>query len=278
LLDEDGQDQFVLANVDSASASGQSQGFGGPLGIGALIDLGGGDTYVDTDSSEVLDRRPRGYVGYVQGAAWGGAGRQWSGGFGLLLDADGHDVYRSTNFAQGVGMDSGLGVLVDCWGDDEYFSKSYSQGNGLVSGAGILYDAAGNDHYRSRIGLAMGIGMDLGLGMLLEGSGNDVYTIEGEGEELSVGSCLGSACGQGAGWFIDIEGTDVYPESRNGVFDCDWSSTWRPPVPTVDLFIDAGQPGIKETYTAPGGHGPALGGMLILSAPTQTSNPSPSSP
>ena len=120
----------------------------------------------------------------------------------------------------------------------------------------------------------MGCGGDLGLGMLLEGSGDDVYAIEPEiGDSIPS---VASSYRQGAGWLLDLEGNDTYPDLRAQVSP-DSTVPWRAPVPGVSVFIDAGQPGTQETYTPCGGGGPALGGMLILPAPS-VSNPSLSTP
>jgi hypothetical protein len=271
LLDESGDDQFRLESLDAAFKSGQSQGFGGPLGAGALIDLEGNDTFVDTDT--LVIESDWGTQDFVQGAAWGGAGRQWSGGLGWLLDGKGNDTYHGMAAAQGVGTGGGLGVLADDSGNDAYWSNTFCQGFGEGLGTGILYDGSGRDRYRAQEA-AMGCGGDLGLGMLLEGSGDDVYAIEPEiGDSIPS---VASSYRQGAGWLLDLEGNDTYPDLRAQVSP-DSTVPWRAPVPGVSVFIDAGQPGTQETYTPCGGGGPALGGMLILPAPS-VSNPSLSTP
>lgn len=270
LLDGDGQDQFTLVGLDSAFAIGQSQGFGGPLGIGALIDLNGDDNYVDT--------HPRwgGPQDWVQGAAWGGNG-QWSGGFGWLLDAGGgNDTYKARLNAQGAGVGSGLGVLTDDAGNDEYWTEYQSQGFGWILGVGILYDGAGDDRHRAHDD-AIGCGKNLGMGMLLEGSGDDIYFFESEEETEDFSPNVASSESQGAGWLLDLEGNDTYPEGR-GIVKAASSVPWRAPAPGVCVFIDAGQPNTEETYTPCGGGGPAVGGVLILPAPKAATNPNPSSP
>ena len=270
LLDESGQDQFALLNVDAAFAIGQSQGFGGPLGVGTLIDLQGNDTYLYPDSLPSPDKKPEenhiyeAAWGSVQGVGYGDEGGRWSGGLGWLLDGSGDDIYHAMVIAQGVAYYSGLGILADRSGNDEYRGELLCQGAGAVLGTGILFDGSGNDHYRARQA-AMGLGLDLGRGMLLEGSGDDVYALEPGEEDIPILTLpsVGSSFRQGSGWVIDLEGKDTYPMECGGV-KSDSTVPWRAPVPGISVLIDAGQPAAEVTYTPPRGQGPALGGMLIL--------------
>jgi len=272
LLDESGHDEFRLESMDAAFLQGQSQGFGGPLGVGALIDLEGQDTFIDTDILAGSDATPH---GFAQGAAWGGGGHEWAGGLGWLLDVGGDDTYRGSTNAQGVGVGLGLGVLADVSGNDEYRSDAECQGAGRALGTGILYDGAGNDRYDARES-AMGSGSNLGLGMLLEGSGDDLYALEPSVTGTSLPS-VASSFQQGAGWLLDLEGNDTYPNIRGKVVPGS-SLPWRAPVPGVSVFIDASQPDIQETYSPCNGEGPAVGGMLILPSPNPATSASPSAP
>jgi hypothetical protein len=259
LLDEAGNDQYRIATIDPAFLRGASQGFGGPLGAGSLIDLHGNDAFTESDS---LAASSEDFQGYVQGASWGGESG-WAGGLGWLLNGDGDDTYQATVHGQGIGVGSGLGVLADVSGRDVYESRLESQGCGEQLGIGILYDGAGQDRYRA-LGGAMGFGDDLGLGMLLEGSGDDAYSLVPDGGEPSLPT-LASASRQGAGWLLDLEGNDAYPYLQGDVRS---GSTlpWRAPVPGVSVLMDAGQPQSETTYLPCRGDGPARGGTLILPA------------
>jgi hypothetical protein len=272
LLNESGHDQFRLESMDAAFLQGQSQGFGGPLGVGVLIDLEGQDAFIDTDILAGSDATPH---GFAQGAAWGGAGHEWAGGLGWLLDAGGDDTYRGSTNAQGVGVGLGLGVLADVSGNDEYLSEAQCLGAGSTLGTGILYDGAGNDRYDAREG-AMGSGSNLGLGMLLEGSGDDVYFLE-RSITATPAPSVASSFQQGAGWLLDLGGNDTYPNPRGEVVP-GLSVPWRAPVPGVSVLIDVGQPDTKETFSPCRSDGPAVGGILILSAPNPATPASPSAP
>jgi len=265
LLDEQGDDQFTLSDVDPAFTNGQAQGFGGPWGAGVLIDLTGNDTYTSMTS-----------VGFIQGASWNGSAK-WAGGVGLLLDGGGDDDYLAyaVHNAQGSANGSGLGVLSDLSGADTYSAVDLSQGSGERFGLGILYDREGSDHYQAHCG-AMGYGGDFGMGMLVEGSGNDAYESP-FGTPCPDKPSLAAASSQGAGWLLDLEGNDTYPGPGSQVIS-GATLPWRAPVPGVGVFIDAGQPDTKETYSPCTGNSPARGGTLILPVTNGAMNASPSSP
>jgi hypothetical protein len=67
LLDEGGDDERLVAGWNRDFPQGRSQGFGGPSGLGALIDLEGKDVYAVAAGDSVA--APSG--GFVQGAASG---------------------------------------------------------------------------------------------------------------------------------------------------------------------------------------------------------------
>ncbi|HET9234089.1 MAG TPA: hypothetical protein VFP10_08130 [Candidatus Eisenbacteria bacterium] len=265
LLDASGNDQYTLKTMDNAFPDGLAQGFGGPLGAGSLIDLGGNDRFVDSNTH--AERRDE-ITGLVQGAAWGG-GNAWAGGFGWLLDGSGNDFYEGVMHAQGAALGPGLGVLADVSGDDTYAAEARAQGFGERLGVGILYEGSGKDRYRARAA-AMGSGHDLGLGMLLEAGGDDAYVLEGNAVAGELPSVAGASL-QGAGWLLELEGNDSYPDVRGQVFSGS-GVPWRSPVPGVSVLIDVGQPDTQETYTPCSGQGPALGGTLILPTPNAVNN------
>jgi hypothetical protein len=268
LLDEAGDDHYNLEVLNDDFTFGQSQGFGGPEGCGVLIDLGGKDAFSAEDTSP----SPEAPRGFVQGASRGG-GNRWAGGFGMLLDGGGDDTYRAGLHAQGSGMGSGLGLLADRSGDDTYEAVGQCQGWGEHLGVGILFDEEGRDRYQAEWG-AMGSGEDLGLGMLLEMSGDDVYRIEGTPPEGAAPS-VASAYRQGAGWLLDLEGNDTYPELRGRVLPGS-TTPWRSPVPGVSVLIDGGQTSANGgSYVPCQGEGPGVGGMLILASPNASPGGTP---
>jgi hypothetical protein len=201
LVDAAGNDRYLCLD--------RSQGFGGVLGAGLLCDAAGDDAYTADDRRLV---RPSAQTGehnssLSQGAATGIRldyvdGRSLAGGFGMLADGGGDDVYAAGVFAQGVGYWFGTGVLADRGGNDSYEGVWYVQGAGAHFGAGILHDAAGSDRYRARVHASQGLGHDFSLGFLYDAAGDDDY----EAPSLSLGA--GNACGVGI--LVDRGGRDRY--------------------------------------------------------------------
>jgi hypothetical protein len=73
-----------------------------------------------------------------------------AGGWGLFIDLDGRDRYRSANFAQGHGYFFGLGVKLDLAGDDEHQAARYGHGTAAHFGVGLNIDYEGKDRYGSK--------------------------------------------------------------------------------------------------------------------------------
>ena len=97
----------------------------GLLGVGALLDFSGNDTYRATEC---------------------GLGCGFYG-TGILMDSTGDDEYEvEKGWGQGAAY-AGVGVLADLEGDDEYRCATMSQGYGGTLGVGLLLDVAGNDTY-----------------------------------------------------------------------------------------------------------------------------------
>jgi len=252
LVDREGDDEYrggffsvggamagVALLVDHAGDDrydGTSFGVGAALyGFGGVIDEGGDDRY-------------RGDM-YCQ--AVGGPG-----GVGLLLEADGHDLYQangpapstyglgSTHFAmsQGVGVGmrpidtGGVGVLLDVRGRDRYDAGEFSQGGGYFLGLGVLRDMEGADRYTGER-WAQGWGCHQAVGVLQDDGGNDVYVgrtaaAQGAGWDIGAGALvdlggedfyfadslsMGSAAMQGVGLLFDLGGSDTYRGGSAGV-------------------------------------------------------------
>jgi len=152
---------------------GQQPGIqgGAILGVSALFDMAGNDTYSAGD--------------VAQGSALGGVG--------ILHDIAGNDRYLADKRVQGQAV-CGVGLLIDRAGDDDYRAALLGQGVGGPLGFGLLDDLAGTDHYYAGgkyadpyddspgyNGWSQGVGVgprgvaNGGIGMLLDGGGDDVY-------------------------------------------------------------------------------------------------------
>jgi hypothetical protein len=233
LLDLGGDDRYVSDHFS------QGAGF---LGVGALVDTGGQDRYqchvfcqgagflgIGLLADRVGDDH---YANALYGQGLGA-----TGGYGLLVDADGQDRYTSggtyadysepllafRSMAQGVGLgydrwdtliqvSGGFGMLADLKGHDTYIADYFAQGSGRAYGLGILFDDEGDDRYLAGR-YAQGAGFRQAAGLLLDNSGDDNYmshagVSQGVGHETGIGMLIdrggddrytGSLLSQGAG-------------------------------------------------------------------------------
>lgn len=139
-------------------------------------------------------------------------------GIGLLEDAAGKDTYSGFYQVQGCGQTGGFGMLIDRTGDDVYVANDtlldfpspqsrdhnanmsqgcgngrradYLDGHSLSGGIGILYDVEGNDTYSCGV-FGQGVGYWEGVGMLWDSSGTDKYTgqwyVQGAAAHFAIG-------------------------------------------------------------------------------------------
>lgn len=247
LADVSGKDAYRLYR--------NGQGYGGPGGAGALIDRGGDDMYIanDTDIRFPAAQTSEHNASLAQGCGMGirgdyQQGLSLAGGVGVLLDGGGNDSYTAGVFAQGVGYWFGTGLLYDREGNDTYQAQWYAQGASAHMSVGALIDGAGNDTYNATMNVTQGAAHDVGAALLIDESGddrytagnlawgagnisavglfidrggNDHYTLEGESRDnFGYVSPDSSASIRktmvGMGLFLELGGTDVYPQNRGG--------------------------------------------------------------
>lgn len=190
-----------LAGDDVYTGALFTQGFGGPLGLGELIDQGGDDSYRAGGTHDSSYGTADVYQAFSQGVGMG-ARNQFPGGVGVLRDLAGDDLYQAGNFAQGTGYFLGLGILADLQGRDRYLGSRYCQGAAAHLGAGALLDIADNDSYWGRIAANQGGAWDLSVSGLFDLSGADDY----HGADLALGAAEQNAIGL----FYDSTGVDTY--------------------------------------------------------------------
>ncbi|MEP6957415.1 MAG: hypothetical protein ABI980_01675, partial [Nitrospirota bacterium] len=225
LLDAAGNDRYT--------SHGFAIGFGGPLGVGAVIDVTGDDHYQcggTYPSAYNAQDAPKGkpddplyqYDCFGLGA---GSGQriltkrsEWqayslAGGWGILLDIEGHDHYDSANFSQGHGYFFGAGIKLDLEGDDEHQAARYGHGASAHFGVGLFVDHHGDDRYGSSGPFYNGgAAWDSSVGLMIDADkGRDTYAFE-----RSTG--LGRADYSGWGLFIDEGGDDLY-HAKSGLGD-----------------------------------------------------------
>jgi hypothetical protein len=232
------------AGHDRHTSSAYAVGFGGPGGVGAVIDVAGNDDYQcgDTIVSDYTAREePESKPGdarfqYDCFGIGAGSGKRifvrevnkrpygLGGGLGLLLDLNGNDRYRSGNFSQGAGYFFGVGLKLDLAGNDDHAAARFGHAAGAHAGVGLFIDAEGDDRYRST-GPTYNGGAAWDRSVMLAvdaGPGNDRY-------DLRSSTGLGRAEHHAWSVFIEEGGQDRYDlssgmgmaleQSMSGFFD-----------------------------------------------------------
>ena len=195
---------------DRHLARTHAQGSAGPGGVAFLVDEGGDDEYVLASdrivkpSAQLPGRNAS--LGQGSGAglrARGEGDRHRPGGLGALIELGGDDRYRADVFAQGAGLLGGAGVLVDLGGSDLREGAWYVQGAAAHGGAGILVDLGeGRDTYRASHSTSIAAAHDRALGVLHDDGGDDDYRLGDLG--------FGAAHDGGVAWFGDRGGSDRF--------------------------------------------------------------------
>jgi hypothetical protein len=221
---------FDAAGNDRYTSHVFALGFGGPSGVGAVVDLQGDDHYQcggKNPSSYNAQDAPNAKPGDPLfqydcfGLGTGTGSRiltkrpEWqahslAGGWGLLLDIEGQDRYESANFSQGHGYFFGAGLMMDLDGDDDYQAARYGHGSSAHYGVSLFVDRHGADRYGSTGPFYnAGVAWDHSASVMIDaGKGNDRY-------ELGQSTGLGGAAYFGWGLFIDEGGNDQY-DTKSG--------------------------------------------------------------
>lgn len=218
-LDKTGDDQFYLG--------GLGQGYGGPGGIGALVNYSGNDRYeaerYASKKVELADYHAGNLINGNMAQGVGGGrrgdlndGEAWAGGLGLILDIKGDDKYKSGDWSLGAGYWFGTGICFDKHGNDTYDSVYFTQGSEAHWAIGALIDETGDDHHNlfdKRLyfeegetsvkgGAGLGFGWDGGTGILINREGDDRY----KSQIIS----FGLADIRSHAYFFDEGGNDSY--------------------------------------------------------------------
>ncbi|MFH1489265.1 MAG: HEAT repeat domain-containing protein [Pseudomonadota bacterium] len=225
-----------LGGEDTYECRQSGQAYAGVAGVSSLCDLGGNDKYL-SGAGTPDPREPDMNQSFVQGFSMG-LRNLAAGGFALLADRSGNDLYQCMYFGQGASYWMGVGLLYDEWGKDTYLARRYAQGAGIHFSLGILLDWDGNDHTVSW-GVSQGCGHDYGIGLLINESGDDTYT----SDWLSMGASEAN----GIGIFVDNTGNDGYM-NRSGPAVGSLTPARR--AGGLGLFMDAGG---KDRYAGTGG-------------------------
>ena len=217
IVDGDGNDTYA--------AHLAAQGFGYTRGFGMIADHRGNDQYLSSSPYQDYLRYDDHYESFCQGASLGYRPVA-SGGYGLIAEGGGSDLYFSDIFGQGTAYWYGLGGIVDYGGNDNYTSFQYAQGSGVHLAFGILSDYDGNDNYVSH-GVSQGCGHDIAFGGLYDLKGEDNYVVE----SLSLGGGNANAISL----FIDAGGEDGYIARHNNTLGY---SDLRRNYGMIGIFLD----------------------------------------
>lgn len=191
-----------LAGEDVYQCQHSGQAHSGVQGISCLADIAGNDKYL-SGMRAPDPREPGMNQSLSQGFAWGIRNLS-GGGWALLADRAGNDLYQCQYFGQGSSYWMGMGILYDQDGQDTYIARRYSQGAGIHFSFGLFMDARGNDHTYSW-GVSQGCGHDYGVGILVNEAGDDTY--------VSKWLSMGASEANGVGIFVDNAGDDGYDTS-----------------------------------------------------------------
>jgi hypothetical protein len=232
---------------DSYETLQHSQGYGGPRGMGWIVDQGGNDQYLAIADPIIFDWANEGtnFSG-SQGFAFGWrGGPYWSGGLGGLFDLAGDDAYQCAVMCMGFGYFFGTGLFYDRQGDDNYVNThKYTLGSATHQSVGLFIDGQGEDSYTmTGDDEAIGLGYDHGVAYHIDrGDEDDVYTVENIGHFT-----LGFARHPGLGTLINEGGNDAYHIPGDGDRTCGLS--WvdaddrkglLAEIITLALFLDLG--------------------------------------
>jgi hypothetical protein len=210
---------------DSYETLERSQGYGGPRGIGWLVDADGDDTYLALAEPLIYD--------------WAGEGSNWSGsqgfgyafGAGLFYDAAGDDEHLITHkYAIGAATHWAIGIYLDDGGADTYRNSGDDECIGLGYDASVAFHIDRGDepdvYTIENVGdFAVGVSRIPALGVLINYGGDDEYHIPGAGDRALGRSRLepGNRDGYLAevinlGMFLDLGGaSDLYDIQRDDV-------------------------------------------------------------
>lgn len=191
------------AGADSYRIGGLGQGAGFIAGAGAIVDRSGPDIYRAGGDSATGDASSSKRSGLAQGVAIAPArSTVLPGGFGLVADLGGNDVFEATVDAQARAQRLGLGALVNVGGDDTYTAITRAQAMADDGGVAVSIDTSGRDQYTvNRLGQATALGRSVAV--LYEGAGNDFY--RGSDRTRGFGRGVGSFA-----VFADNAGVDHY--------------------------------------------------------------------
>jgi len=242
LMDEGGDDHYY--------AFRSAQGYAMYRGAALLLDLEGNDLYEAEDDLVIYPaaQNPNINANMSQGAGQGFRNDNveftdtYCGGFAILCDLAGSDLYTAGIFAQGVGYWFGVGFLIDSDGDDDYSGVWYNFGAAAHFAGGGHLDRGGDDKYYCMQDQCMGEGRDYSIGFMVNQSGADEYYAKG-GRNIGAGDLFGT------GIFWDDEGSDTYQDDQPWGIGYAFSEVENETSFTLGVFLDTG--GTEDTYTIP---------------------------
>jgi len=234
LMDDGGGDSYLAiktplvynwANEGHNFTGGQGFGFGyrgGPYlsgGLGALLDLGGDDTYQCSVMCQGF--------GYFFGT-------------GLMYDASGKDSYEITHkYGLGSATHQSVGLFIDGGGADKYRVSGNDEAIALGYDHGVAFHIdrgkEADTYTVDNVGdFVLGYARHPAMGVLINEGGDDTYNLPAGkgaralGRSTTDGNDRNASYAQSTitlGLFLDLGGAgDKYPAART---DCGNGKTWR---------------------------------------------------
>ena len=180
-------------------AAYMAQGFGGPQGVGLLLNERSHNSYF-AGGKYPCPWLPGHFFSLSQGFGYGM--RPYAGGgVGILCDLAGHNHYEADVYGQGASYWYSVGLFLDAAGHNRYDAHQYCQGAGIHLSSGALVDWGGNNTYTAGH-ICQGAAHDYSVGLLIDRVGNNSFT----GDTTAQGAAINNSFAL----LLEHTGTNTY--------------------------------------------------------------------
>ena len=180
-------------------AAYMAQGFGGPQGVGLLLNEHSHNSYF-AGGKYPCPWLPGHFFSLSQGFGYGM--RPYAGGgIGILCDLAGYNHYEADVYGQGASYWYSVGLFLDAAGHNRYDAHQYCQGAGIHLSSGALIDWGGNNTYTAGH-ICQGAAHDYSVGMLIDRLGNNSFT----GDTTAQGAAINNSFAL----LLEHAGTNTY--------------------------------------------------------------------
>ena len=180
-------------------AAYMAQGFGGPQGVGLLLNERSHNSYF-AGGKYPCPWLPGHFFSLSQGFGYG-IRPYAGGGVGILCDLAGHNHYEADVYGQGASYWYSVGLFLDAGGHNRYDAHQYCQGAGIHLSTGALIDWGGNNTYTAGH-ICQGAAHDYSVGLLIDRLGNSSFT----GDTTAQGAAINNSFAL----LLEHAGTNTY--------------------------------------------------------------------